>query len=91
MAGTSATASLCLAWDFTSSLLQEHLTSFGKASGVSEVSLGSVVGIRVLEHSFSDHPKAAGSITGGSGCSVFPQTATLRWVGTTFSLNASFV
>ena len=58
------------------SLLQEHLTSLSKSSGVSGVSLGSVVGIRVLDPSSRDHPNAVGSIAGGSGCSAFLQTAT---------------
>ena len=53
------------------SLLQEHLTSFSKSSGASGVSMGSVVGIRVLDPSSSDHP-----IAGESGCSAFLQTST---------------
>ena len=57
------------------SLLQEHLTSFSKSPGTSGVSLGSVVGIRVVDSSYSDHLKAVGLISGGSGCSAFPQTA----------------
>ena len=73
------------------SLLQEHLTNFNKSSGASRVSLGSVVGIIILDPSSSHHPKAVGSIAGGS---VTVHSSTLPPEGkarATFSLNVSFV